>query len=373
MQTNVIVLRLSNHREVAFLPKEFRFIYCQTEVKSRVQFASIDIENSTNIINTRAFSEITKDNPLNLDTIHINSTNACNAKCTYCYNKSNHGSNKVAFSQVEKALKGYDTSKVTSFTLLGGEPLLNLNLVYDLILKTDKVINLSTGLVVSEKTLESFLYLQAKYPERIHVQISLDPSDSYRGTTKEDKLKVVRVLKAVDPSRIRLRSTLCKDSWNYVELRDSYEDILGRDVDVDFEICTIPEFEPTPKEIYQVLELILDDIDNNLGKAPLSIDTLTKNLFEHRNGNFILANGCGMTNGTCLNISENGLITTCCMPVNLENISLDNCRDCAILRYCGIACKAQASTSSLCKTQLLKVAGCGYNLIRNYGIIPEGN
>jgi sulfatase maturation enzyme AslB (radical SAM superfamily) len=305
--------------------------------------------------------------PSNVNMIYVNSTNVCRGGCTYCYAMPVMiNGNKVTFASLMMGIESIDSvDTLETIVLLGGDPLLNQELIEDIIEKTKYNVSLSTGLFITENEFKRFKQLLIKHKDRIVVQCSIDPTNKYRPGKHGEGIfdKAIELAKLTD--MFKIRATLCTDDIDYRSLRKIFEDATSKQIDVDFEIVTDINMMPTMEEWYKILSNLIMDaqeyIDGTRKEIPLSISEFEDTLVEHYDTgdkNFLVDFGCGIFEGASPVFTPEGNFQRCTQPPKENDYNWTvppKCQECPILRYCGVSCPVEAGHPPYCATQLARI------------------
>jgi MoaA/NifB/PqqE/SkfB family radical SAM enzyme len=292
--------------------------------------------------------------------VYLNSTTICRGSCKYCY-ADNHPGLPLQFSDVTSAIhnQGIPIDQIQTFTMLGGEPIMNLTLINDLLTNTSAKVSIATGLFISYQLFSGFMSLLEKYTDRLFVSVSMDPDGSLRSGYSQENVYdwSLEVLK----HKSRIKSTICSGAINYPRLRSRFEQDLGREIEMDFDLVNKSEYHPTDDEI-QTLQsyLLIDAHEHLLGNrqyVPLYTVDLARALAQTDDPNFIVTTGCGVLTDAFV-INPGGIITRCCEPLD-KKITMDDidhkCSICPILRYCGVRCYLNSGKRYMCNVSKLKL------------------
>jgi len=320
--------------------------------------------------------------PSRVESIYVNSTNVCRGKCTYCYATPwMINGEVVTFEYLMKSLEAIDSvDTLKDITILGGEPLLNFELIKDILEQTEYVVSISTGLFVSDKEYNNLLDVLDKYPNRIALQVSLDPTNKYRpGKFQENIIPRAKELAKLTGDDFGIRATLCNGSYDYTEIRKEFEPDLNRELSLTFEVVSEDKFLPTDNEFDTLLALLLIDvnaiIDGKRTEMPLSAIERGEQIYERlkaNDSNFFLARGCRLYVGDVPVVTpETSKASTFqrCTQVGLEDSPssvADKCKTCNVLKYCGVSCPVEATQPGYCTTQVLKTIVSVYYALRKY-------
>lgn len=342
---------------------------------------AVDVKLSRSAMLAELDAELKKFNPNKVEAIYINSTNVCRGKCTYCYAMPFMiNGDVVTFEHLMKSLELIDSiDTLKDITILGGEPLLNFALIKDILEKTNYSVSISTGLFVSDKEYQKLLDALKKYPDRIAIQCSLDPSNKWRPGKFQENI-MPRAIELAKISKIfGIRATLCTKSYDYVQLRKEFEEATGKEIEVSFEIVSDETLIPTENELDILLALMVIDandiIDGDRSEMPLNVVERSKQLVERFNmndSNFYMARGCRLYVGDIPVLTPNTAKTTSfqrCTQVDMSQSPTsvaEKCKTCSILKYCGVSCPVEATQPGYCTTQTLKTLISVYIALGKY-------
>ena len=333
-----------------------------------------------NEFNDTIFEIIQKNEPIEADELVLNSIDTCEGTCAYCYKKSDlNRSHLLMFTDIEHLIN----KNIKRISILGGEPLLNLPLIYDILVQTDLPVAVSTGLFVSNGVFEEFLNMLATYADRMRVQISIDPYGGYRsGVGSKESFSRAVTLLSIPKLTTNIRCTLCKGAVNYWTIRSDLEASCGHEVDTEFEFVSDADLLPSEREWMTVVEHLLDDVDSwREGKrkfVPLDIlgmsDAMFRSFSEGSVG-WAIELGCGTFRGSAIVIEADGRQTKCCMPIDQYGKSQSRCQTCPMLRTCGMRCFVKSGEDYLCMTSVARTTAAAYCAVRRMkdGPVPVLN
>lgn len=319
--------------------------------------------------NDHVFSIINTNEPKPPEELVLNSVSVCAGECDYCYKKTDLvGSRRLKFADIEQ----YLTPNIERISVMGGEPLLNIELIADLLEKTDLPIAVSTGLFVTDYTFNRFMGIVAENAKRMHVQISIDPHGGFRkGLMAHEVLSRAATLISTQDLSTNIRCTLCRGAVDYWTLRSDLEAITGKEVDCEFEFVSDPELLPTMQEWELVTKHLIEDVNSFFfGKrkiVPLEVLTTAEILldtFRKQETGWNLEMGCGTYRGSAVIIEADGRLTKCCMPFDQHTSSSGKCRTCPMLRTCGMKCFVKAGEDFQCMTSTTKTIAAVYAALR---------
>jgi radical SAM protein with 4Fe4S-binding SPASM domain len=256
-------------------------------------------------------------------------------------------------------------------TILGGEPLLNFDLIKRVLLETNYIVSISTGLFVKDKLFDRFMEIGTAHNERMSIQCSIDPTNKYRPGTNGGRAIYDRTERILEEFiSTQLRCTICTGDIDYRKLRNGYEKKLNKEISTTFEIVNTPDLWPAKSEWYHLLGMLVTDaheyLDGERTELPLSAAEVADNLLKQWNeghSNFYVALGCSMYSGESPVLTPDTVINKefqrCTQPQDSSAINRpftlpEQCSQCEILRYCGVSCPTEAAVPSFCATQLLK-------------------
>jgi len=382
MKMPIVILFKVKNKTIAYSPRYFSFVEVDFPLKQPLKLFyedEINVVFGDNLesLNKKVEVEFNKKmdefKPSRITNVYINTTNVCAGKCTYCYAENVMINTDIVnfddFMETLETIDSVDTLK--DVNLLGGEPLLNFDLIERILTETNYKVSISTGLFIKDKLFERFIDLVKPYGERVSVQCSIDPTNKYRlGSNGGQALydRTERVLAELDNTQ--LRCTICTKDINYRKLRNDYERKLGKEILTIFEIVSKPSLWPIMDEWYELLSMLIMDAHEYLNgertELPLSADEVGENILKQWNdghSNFYITMGCSMYSGEAPVLTPDTIkhkkFQRCTQPQDLESVEKpfimpNKCSTCEILRYCGVSCPAEATVPSFCATQLLK-------------------
>ena len=279
------------------------------------------------------------------DMLYINSTNLCLKDCYYCYNRHSivkNNPNFVSFHSISDKLDG-----VKYITLLGGEPLLNVSLIRNILENTDVTLNISTGLGIDSNDVFNLL---EKYSSRISLQISYDGKYSKRNSS--DHKKIFYILQSIKDINFGLLSfkTILYNDENPFNVRSELEDIYKNEIQYSIEYADEAIFNREYHKL--ILSFIKNDsiaFMNGTRKEIInSYDMIYSSVSKVKSidsDTFFLANGCRAILGEAKFIDYYGNMSDICSynsNSNIENINhtknLEKCAICKMVKYCGYRC-----------------------------------
>lgn len=101
-----------------------------------------------------------------IDRLYFSIVNRCNLSCSFCYEK-----NKMFESDIDMLYKISNENKINQLILFGGEPLLNLGKIKDIVMKlhnkVEEIIITTNGTLLTKKILEDLNF------ENVYFQVTL--------------------------------------------------------------------------------------------------------------------------------------------------------------------------------------------------------
>lgn len=316
-------------------------------------------------------------NNKNITGLIIIPTWGCKSKCGYCYTKNADTKKILTIDKLEAVIKKYniDPDKIQDTVIIGGEPLLNPDLVrYALNRFRDAKHTICTALETDHNTVMSIAELAITLPS-VEFSISVDADNSQR-YIKDPKRKEAIIKQIQDMASIgadvRIKSVISPGAWDISNLRKEtgIDDISCDGVGYS-EDGTIFD-EPSLNGIVDMFSAELEDIihgkrqlDQSLICFGQTIDYILYNDFKYPVQNC----GCGVNHFT---ITPDGELSICDSPghepldVNLNSNELEEkaasvkapCNTCYQFSYCGGACEVYSTGkyNFFCTIRQLKFA-----------------
>jgi len=374
-----------NGKTVAFSPQYFQFsklhnYHPQNKIELYTsEQVPMEFVTPPKDVNKEAMDYILKgytgSRPSKVKGIIVNSTTLCRGRCTYCCVKPwlNKTTQHVTYENLIGTLEAHDSlDTIEHIDLFGGEPLLNQDLLEDLLEKTDLIISVSSGLFITEKEFDRFMSSLDEYGERIPIQLSIDPTNKWRSGKHGDGIydKCKKILMHPKVKEIRINSILGAGDVQYREFRNLLEESTGKPVYLDFDIVSDVDTAPSEDEWWDLLNQLLVDAHEHMAgqreRLPFDANHDAENLqrrFENKSDDFFMKDLCEQMTGQepvlypdsaaehefrrCQTIPE--------WKNDFNFIPPNKCNTCPILRYCSAACPYGTPFPSYCSTKLLRV------------------
>lgn len=322
--------------------------------------ADISSKNAYKLLLDKKLEEV-KSCPSDIS-LNIIPTWSCNASCEYCYTKALKNEKKMltyAELVTATAKEGIAGRTITSTILIGGEPLLNMDLIEEVVKKFPRSCKhtICTSFYVDYPTLTRLSKLLAEY-SNLEISLSFDAENSsrYYNISKEKMLDRVGEFWLKHKNQVRIKTTITKDSFLVQSLRDELP--TGISIYVDGAAYGTNYLTDISNETADSIKHQFDmDIFHYFagGRNPF---------FNYGNLKEVLSGGrantcsCGLTQFT---VSPEGYLTLCDKPSKLildkaepAVIPLTKaCSTCDYILLCGGYCGISEHKELFCYTRVL--------------------
>lgn len=252
--------------------------------------------------------------------VYYNITKRCNLNCSYCY--SIHNKDCVSLDQNNVILTQLKNLKVSSVTLIGGEPFCHPNF-YDILDTIKQQIFVKEICIVTNGTLIDEDKLDLFRDSRIYLQISLDGVDEETNAPTRGKNVfdcVYKNIKMLKKEGIRFKVMKVMTRENIDQSISFYDFYRKQDIEVGFFMVkqVDDKLKPTTSQLQQLMEYVYFN-EGNVTKV-FDIINFADNMMFDQTGFPIAHCGAGIN---ALSINPNGDVFPC-VKISIQNNRITN-------------------------------------------------